>query len=131
MAKRFSVPVYALDLRNHGTSPHVKEGMSYYDMALDLIKFFKDHDLKDVALVGHSMGGKAVMSFALHPDLPKDALQYLVSVDMSPARGPLSKEFTQYIDTMARIQSKGVSSRSEADAILKETEPVSRMEAMI
>lgn len=124
MAKKFGVPIYAVDLRNHGNSPHVAEGMTYYDMALDLIKFFKDHNLKDAALIGHSMGGKAVMSFALHPEMPSDALQYLVSVDMSPARGPLSKEFAQYVDAMAEIQEKGVQSRGEADEILQKTEPV-------
>ncbi|CAO1636514.1 unnamed protein product [Sympodiomycopsis kandeliae] len=123
MAKKFGVPVYALDMRNHGTSPHTPDGMSYYDMALDLIKFTKDHGLKDIALVGHSMGGKAVMSFALHPELPQGVLKYLVSVDMSPARGPLSKEFAQYIDSMVEIQEEGVTSRSQADEILQKVEP--------
>lgn len=47
-------PLNHQDLRNHGTSPHT-EGMNYVDMASDLIRFFKQHDLERVALVGHSM----------------------------------------------------------------------------
>lgn len=62
-------------------------------MATDLGKFFKDHSIRNATLIGHSMGGKAVQSFALSPTLPQDALSHLVSVDMSPARGPLSNEF--------------------------------------
>lgn len=38
-------------------------------------------------------GGKTVQAMALSPELPSNALSHLISVDMSPARGPLSKEF--------------------------------------
>jgi pimeloyl-ACP methyl ester carboxylesterase len=67
--------------------------MRYEEMAEDLIKFFDDHKLRNAVLVGHSMGGKAVQSMALSKSLPSDYLSHLISVDMSPARGPLSKEF--------------------------------------
>jgi esterase/lipase len=125
MAKQFGVPVYAVDLRNHGTSTEHVEGMSYRDMALDLLAFVKEHNLEKIALVGHSMGGKAVMAFALSPELKSGTLEYLISVDMSPARGPLSKEFEEYIEAMLAIEKKGCRTRGEADELLKETEPVS------
>lgn len=125
MAKQFGVPVYAVDLRNHGTSTEHVEGMSYRDMALDLLQFVKEHQLEKIALVGHSMGGKAVMAFALAPELQEGTLEYLVSVDMSPARGPLSPEFEEYIEAMLAIEKKGCGTRGEADELLKETEPVS------
>lgn len=122
MAKEFAVPIYAVDLRNHGTSPHTQDGMSYSDMALDLLQFVTDHKLEKICLVGHSMGGKAVQAFALSPDLPEGVLEYLVSVDMSPAKGPLSKEFEQYIESMIEIEDAQVTSRAQADEMLQKVE---------
>jgi pimeloyl-ACP methyl ester carboxylesterase len=67
--------------------------MRYDEMAQDLMRFFDDHKIRNAVLVGHSMGGKAVQSMALYKKLPSDYLSHLISVDMSPARGPLSTEF--------------------------------------
>lgn len=122
MSQRFGIPVFALDLRNHGTSPHI-DGLAYSDMALDVIEFMKAQKLENVGLIGHSMGGKVSMSLALHPALPPGMLRSLVSVDMSAKRGPLSPEFERYIDAMIAIRDKPCRSRTEADAILAETEP--------
>ena len=47
-------PVYALDLRNHGSSPHMAP-MTYEHMAADVSHFFEIHKLNDVSLLGHSM----------------------------------------------------------------------------
>ena len=47
-------PIYALDLRNHGSSPHALP-MTYESMASDVRKFVEDKELKNVALLGHSM----------------------------------------------------------------------------
>lgn len=124
MAQRWSVPVYAVDLRNHGTSPHV-ESMHYADMGADLLRFVKEHSLEKIALIGHSMGGKAVQSFALSPDVPHGVLEYLISVDMSPARGKLSPEFEQYVKAMLDINEKRCESRKQAEELLAKTEPVS------
>lgn len=54
-------PIYALDLRNHGSSPHALS-MTYEAMASDVRKFIEDKQLKNVALLGHSM---SVSPFAL------------------------------------------------------------------
>jgi pimeloyl-ACP methyl ester carboxylesterase len=122
LAQKVGLPVYALDLRNHGTSPHI-DSLRYDEMAQDLMQFFKDHNIRQATLVGHSMGGKAVQSMALSKDLPSDYLSGLISVDMSPARGPLSTEFAQYIEAMIEIEDANCTSRQEADEILKKTEP--------
>ncbi|PIL35642.1 hypothetical protein GSI_02371 [Ganoderma sinense ZZ0214-1] len=53
-AKDLGRPVYTLDLRNHGTSPHA-EPHSYPAMATDVLRFFKMHHLSNVSLLGHSM----------------------------------------------------------------------------
>ncbi|PWY99000.1 alpha/beta-hydrolase [Testicularia cyperi] len=122
MSSRFGVPVYAVDLRNHGTSPHI-DGLAYEDMAADVIEFMSTHNIQNSALIGHSMGGKVSMSVALHPSLPKNMLSHLVSVDMAARRGPLSPEFEKYIQAMLDIKQQKCKTRSEADDILKLTEP--------
>ncbi|SPO23337.1 uncharacterized protein UTRI_02015 [Ustilago trichophora] len=122
MSSRFGVPVFALDLRNHGTSPHI-DGLAYSDMAQDVIEFMSSRNLSNVGLIGHSMGGKVSMSVALHPNLPSGMLRNLISVDMSAKRGPLSPEFERYIEAMAQIRDKPCHSRAEADEILQATEP--------
>lgn len=57
--------VWAVDLRNHGQSPH-SDVMTYDAMCADLDLFFHDHGLKKVVLLGHSLGGK-VNSLILLP----------------------------------------------------------------
>src|SRR5215204_6260672 len=56
--------VFTVDLRNHGQSPHDDE-FDYQTMVNDLEVFFDDHGLSNATLIGHSMGGKAAMNFAL------------------------------------------------------------------
>jgi esterase len=55
--------VLAPDLRNHGASPHDGD-MSYDAMAADLLELLDELELPRVHLLGHSMGGKAAMTFA-------------------------------------------------------------------
>src|SRR5688572_29268537 len=72
--------VFSLDLRNHGLSPH-DDSFDYPVMVSDLLEFIDDHQLKDTVIIGHSMGGKVAMNFALaHPD----KLQKLIVVDIAP-----------------------------------------------
>jgi len=82
LAKRLSgkCQVYIVDQRNHGKSFHADE-MSYDLMTEDLVNFLDVHDLTQVNLVGHSMGGKVAMNFALkYPEY----LERLVVVDIAP-----------------------------------------------
>lgn len=72
--------VFLVDLRDHGRSPHT-DGTSYPIMAADVHAMITELGLKDVVLVGHSMGGKVAMVFAQQwPQL----LQRLIVVDISP-----------------------------------------------
>src|SRR3954464_11033167 len=67
LAKRFGesgFETYAIDLRNHGLSPH-SEVWNYDVMADDIKEFITAHNLQDPILLGHSMGGKVAMFFAL------------------------------------------------------------------
>ncbi|KAL7417128.1 Alpha/Beta hydrolase protein [Mrakia frigida] len=122
LAQELSMPVYALDLRNHGTAPHTPSH-TYMSMASDVSHFFKTHDLtsKQVHLMGHSMGGKVVMATALHP-LLNGPIKSLISVDMAPAVGKISPEFASYCDGMLEIENSDAQSKSQADAILEKYE---------
>ena len=56
--------VYALDMRNHGRSPHTNEH-SISLMVDDTISFLDQQKMAKADFLGHSMGGKIVMEFAL------------------------------------------------------------------
>lgn len=76
--------VFAVDLRNHGGSPH-SDDFNYDVMAEDLRGFVETHGLSRCHLLGHSLGGKAAMEFALrHAAL----VEKLVVVDMAPRAYP-------------------------------------------
>jgi pimeloyl-ACP methyl ester carboxylesterase len=73
--------VYALDLRNHGNSPHTTTH-TYEDLADDLYTFFNKQKINKAIVLGHSMGGKAAMSFAgKYPE----KLSALFIVDIAPS----------------------------------------------
>ena len=62
LAPRFRV--IALDMRNHGASPH-SPGMRYADLAADVLETLESLNALPAAVIGHSMGGKAAMILAL------------------------------------------------------------------
>lgn len=76
--------VYLIDQRNHGRSPHTDGDFNYHILAEDLHQFMEQHWLYGGAnIVGHSMGGKVAMQFALsYPDLVKK----LAIIDIAPKR---------------------------------------------
>jgi esterase len=72
--------VLALDLRNHGASPHAPT-MSYPEMVTDVLSWLDAQKLGQVDLLGHSMGGKVAMLLACrHPK----RVRRLTVVDIAP-----------------------------------------------
>ncbi|KAG5715350.1 Abhydrolase domain-containing protein C22H12.03, partial [Termitomyces sp. T112] len=126
LMKDLNIPIYSLDLRNQGTSPH-SEPMTYSAMADDVLHFIKAHSLSNVTLLGHSMGGKAAMSVALHPFLSDarntQVLSKLIVVDVAPTRAELSPEFKGYVAAMQKIERLKLRTRKEALEVLEEYEP--------
>jgi esterase len=65
--------VVALDLRNHGASPHAP-GMDYAAQAGDVAETLAALGIERAMVLGHSMGGKAAMMLALtRPELALNA----------------------------------------------------------
>jgi pimeloyl-ACP methyl ester carboxylesterase len=63
----------AFDSRGHGESRVGETGHSLDNLADDLRTVLEVLDLRDVVLVGHSMGGMAVQAFAIrHPDVVEE-----------------------------------------------------------
>jgi pimeloyl-ACP methyl ester carboxylesterase len=61
--------VHMIDLRNHGKSFHSDE-FNYTAMANDVLEYCQHHNLSNISIIGHSMGGKVAMLFATtYPDL--------------------------------------------------------------
>lgn len=104
--------VYLVDQRNHGHSPH-SEDMNYQLMSDDLHELITDLDLSDVILVGHSMGGKAVMTYATQHS---EFIDKLVVVDIAPKQYPLHHQ--QILAGLNGIDLSVVKTRREADAVL-------------
>lgn len=76
--------VYVPDQRNHGQSGH-GEAFDYMTLADDIEDFFDARGLERAHVIGHSMGGKAAMEFAL--TRPK-RVERLVVVDIAPRAYP-------------------------------------------
>ena len=111
--------IFSLDLRNHGQSPH-SDDFDYPSMAKDLEEFIDTNELHDPVIIGHSMGGKAAMNFALaHPE----KLSKLIVVDIAPKAYNL--EHYTIAEGLKAIPVDKVSSRNEADEILAQHVPES------
>lgn len=74
--------VLALDLRNHGGSPHGP--MDYPTMAADVHETLAAHDALPATIIGHSMGGKVAMMLALQTPA---CVHALLVADIAPGPG--------------------------------------------
>jgi pimeloyl-ACP methyl ester carboxylesterase len=76
---REGLQVVAFDHRGHGESTLGDSGHSIDNLAADMRTVLEALNLRDVILVGHSMGGVAVQAFALrHPDVLHERVRGLV-----------------------------------------------------
>lgn len=101
--------VYLVDQRNHGKSPHSDE-FNYEVMAEDLKEFINDNDIERPAILGHSMGGKTAMKFAItHTNM----WDKLIVVDISPKAYPVHHQ--TILKGLKSIDMDKLGSRSDAD----------------
>lgn len=120
LAKRFGeneFEVYTIDQRNHGLSPHSEE-WNYEVMADDIKEFIETNNLQNPILLGHSMGGKVAMFFALkYPGV----LNKLIVADMSPREYPPHHD--SVIKALNAVDFSKINNRKEAEVILNEFIP--------
>ena len=107
--------VHAVDGRNHGRSPHHHEH-NYDAMAADLEVYIEDNHLENVVLLGHSMGGKTVMNFAVRKPQLVDAA---IVVDIAPKHYPVHHE--AYIAAMKGVDFTVAKSRKDIEALLSQS----------
>lgn len=104
--------IYLIDQRNHGSSPH-SDDFTYEAMAADLAGFIEEHNIEDPIVMGHSMGGKTAMQFALsYPEL----LRKLIVVDIAPRYYPPHHQ--TILEGLQSIDIDNLKSRREADEAL-------------
>lgn len=104
--------VHLLDQRNHGQSFHSYD-FSYDVLVEDLKYYCEAHNLDDIILLGHSMGGKTAMLFATkYPDL----VSKLIIADISPRFYPVHHE--TILNGLSALDFDSIKSRGEADDIL-------------
>ena len=107
--------VIALDLRNHGQSPH-GPGMDYPALAHDVVETLRERDALPCSLVGHSMGGKVAMSVALEAP---DTVTRLMVADIAPVAYP--PVFRAYAAAMSAMDLRPGLTRAGADRELAES----------
>lgn len=117
LAGKFSV--YILDLRNHGQSPH-SDTFNYIAMMEDLQEFIEDHQLENPILIGHSMGGKVAMYYAL--EYP-DHVNSLIVVDISMRKYPHRSTHIKMIDAMLAVDFDKAASREDVEQQLEASIP--------
>ena len=109
--------VVALDLRNHGASPHAP-GMGYTTQADDVAETLAALGIERTALLGHSMGGKVAMMLAL----TRPAwVERLIVADISPRPYPPALRAT--VAAMQAVPLHVGLTRQEADQALRAAVP--------
>jgi len=109
---------FALDLRNHGMSPHARP-MSYEAMAADVVAWMDAHGVGRAELIGHSMGGKVAMLLACRS--PARAAR-LVVVDIAPKAYHWPQRRAEF-DAMGALDLAGLASRADAEGRLETSIP--------
>jgi pimeloyl-ACP methyl ester carboxylesterase len=115
LGKQFSkyCRVHLIDLRNHGRSPHADD-FNYDVMCGDVLEYMDDHNIQKPILLGHSLGGKVAMKFALtHPD----KIKKLIVADISPRR--YNTDFHQnLLSSLYKLPLEDFTKREEVDHAL-------------
>jgi pimeloyl-ACP methyl ester carboxylesterase len=109
--------VLALDLRNHGASPH-DAAMDYDVMAADVAAALRDLAALPCVLLGHSMGGKVAMRLAL---AEPEAVARLLVADIAPVT--YEPHFRAFAAAMLALPTPPGMTRAAADAALASAVP--------
>lgn len=111
---RESYTVTSVDVRNHGHSFH-KNSMCYKELTQDIINVMQHLAIDKAHLLGHSMGGKIAMSFALA--FP-EKVNKLIIADISPVEYP--PHHTHIINGLKSLNLATANNRKDADIQLSQ-----------
>lgn len=109
--------VTSIDLRNHGRSPHFAQ-MGYREMAGDVLHLLDHLAIDKTHLLGHSMGGKTAMQFALDNTTRVDKL---IVVDIAPKK--YARHHEAIFNALDSINPATLNARNEADEKIKHAVP--------
>tara|TARA_R110002020_G_scaffold324926_1_gene540538 strand:- start:1832 stop:2602 length:771 start_codon:yes stop_codon:yes gene_type:complete len=107
--------MHLVDQRNHGRSFH-DSVFNYEVLADDLKAYCEAKNLKEIILLGHSMGGKTAMLFAIrYPEF----VDKLIIADIGPKKYP--QHHQQILEGLQALSAskEARSSRGDADAFLE------------
>jgi pimeloyl-ACP methyl ester carboxylesterase len=104
--------VHLIDQRNHGRSFH-STGFSYNLLVEDLKNYIDFHHLESCILLGHSMGGKTAMQFALtYPEL----ISKLIVADIAPKIYPAHHQYI--LKALSEVDFSIQKSRKDIEGVL-------------
>ena len=104
--------MHLIDQRNHGRSFH-DPVFNYEAMAKDLLTYCKYHKLDQVVLLGHSMGGKTAMEFAV---TNPERVSKLIIADIAPRE--YDEHHQDILDALGVLDFTVINSRAKADQVL-------------
>ncbi len=113
--------IFLVDQRNHGESPF-SDQHDYPSMRDDLREFMDDQGIEKATLLGHSMGGKTVMAFAMKWP---ERVQALLVIDIAPVsyvelalRSHSAANHSKMIDAMLELDLNRIETREDASKML-------------
>lgn len=104
--------VFVIDQRNHGKSPHTLD-FNYDLLSDDIFHFFKIHQIERAHIIGHSMGGKVAMFFALKYT---SLVNKLIAVDIAPTI--YGDQHSFIFDSLMAIDLSTIETREQVNSIL-------------
>jgi len=116
LGKKFAkyFEVHLIDQRNHGKSFHHNH-CSFEIMAEDLKIYIEHHNLRNVRIIGHSMGGKVAMFYSVKNQKNVDKL---IVVDIAPKKYSINKaSHVNILDVITDL--KNIISRKDTEIQLK------------
>ena len=101
--------VHLIDQRNHGRS-FWDSNFSYSILAQDIIEYCSYHNLKNILVLGHSMGGKVAMHLACYH---YQLLKGFIVADIAPKK--YNPHHQQILNGLSNLDFDKIPSRSIAD----------------
>ena len=101
--------VHLVDQRNHGRS-FWDPKFSYSNMAQDIVEYCSYHNLNNIIVLGHSMGGKVAMHLACYHN---QLLKSFIVADIAPKK--YDPHHQQILNGLSDLDFDKISSRAMAD----------------